>query len=167
MLSIKAISDVPEVLPEAKALYKRAFPRRERIPFSIMTKDNSGISEVFALLDEHKVFVALCCLLNNIGITHITYLAVEESQRDHGYGSEILKLIHEQKPGRRIIVDIEMPEEDAPNEDQRLMRKKFYLRAGYEETEIRYNWRGEDYQILTYGGNVTEEEFERFWDGLE
>ena len=98
MLTIRQISQAPQVLDQAKALYKRAFPRRERIPFSVMTKDNSGTSEMFVFLNEGK-FAALCCLLNNIGITHITYLAVEENQREHGYGSEILQLIHKQKPG--------------------------------------------------------------------
>lgn len=162
MLTIWPIQEVPDMLEPARALYRRAFPPRERIPFSMMTGDTSGTSEVFVFLRE-GTFAAFCCLLNNRDLSHITYLAVEEKERDKGYGSEILRLIREQKPGQRILVDIEEPEEGTPNARQRLRRKAFYLRAGYQESAIRYNWRGEDYKILSCGGAVSEAEFWQFW----
>lgn len=49
---------------------------------------------------------------------------------------------------------------------QRLRRKAFYLRAGYQETAIRCTWRGEDCQILSSGGEVRESEFWRFWEEI-
>lgn len=163
MLAIQPITK--EFLAEAGALYTRAFPKNERIPFSKMLGDESGKSEVFIFLDENA-FIGLACVANAIGISHITYLAVEDTQRDKGYGSQMLSLLCRQKSGKRIIVDIELPEKDAENEEQRLRRKAFYIRAGYKETDVYYHWAGEDYEILCYGGTITEKEFRNFWEEL-
>ena len=64
------------------------------------------------------------------------------------------------------MVDIEIPDEQAENAGQRRMRKKFYLRAGYEETPVKYEWRHESYEILSFGGQVSEVEYDGFWESL-
>ena len=46
------------------------------------------------------------------------------------------------------------------------MRKKFYLRAGYEETPVKYEWRQENYEILSFGGQISEAEYDGFWENL-
>lgn len=52
MPTIHPIQEVPEMLGPARALYKRTFPLRERIPFFMMTGDVSGSSEVLVFLRE-------------------------------------------------------------------------------------------------------------------
>ena len=37
------------------------------------------------------------------GITHILYFAIDEQYREHGYGSEALKLMHTLYPKNRFI----------------------------------------------------------------
>lgn len=100
----------------------------------------------------------MACLLNSPTISHIIYLAVDESLRGHGYGSKALELLHQSKNGKKIMVDIEVPDEQAENAEQRQKRKKFYLRAGYEETPVKYEWRNENYEILSFGGQISEAE---------
>lgn len=46
------------------------------------------------------------------------------------------------------------------------MRKKFYLKAGYEETPVKYEWRQENYEIFSFAGQISEEEYDCFWEGL-
>lgn len=100
-------------------------------------------------------------------MVHIIYFAVEEAMRGRGVGTRILEEMRRANPGKRLLVDIEEPSEAAANNAQRIQRKAFYLRCGYQETAVRYPWRGEDYVILSLGGGVTDEEFDCFWEALE
>ena len=74
--------------------------------------------------------------------------------------------MHAEKRGQRIIVDIERENPRAANEAQREKRRRFYLKNGYRATEVRYSWRQEEYEILSFGGAVTRPDFEHFWDEL-
>lgn len=165
MLTMKLIGNTPEELKKTKKLYNSAFPKNERRSFSELVKNRLGGTEVFCFYDE-ETFVGMACLLNSPTISHIIYLAVEESLRGRGYGSKALELIHRSKSGRKIMVDIEVENENAANAEQRIMRKKFYLKAGYEETPVKYEWRQENYEILSFGGQISEEEYDCFWDDL-
>lgn len=64
------------------------------------------------------------------------------------------------------MVDIEVPDKQSKNAEQRRMRKKFYLQAGYDETPVKYEWRQENYEILSFGGQISEMEYNDFWDNL-
>lgn len=164
MLSIYPITTDTKNLDEIRRLYSRAFPRNERRPFKSLIADPRGRAEAVALYDGAQ-FCGFACLRNGADISHITYFAIEESLRDRGYGSMALRALHEYKGDRRIIVDVERETEAAANNDLRRRRKQFYLRNGYQQTVIRYRWQGEDYEILSCGGNITEEEFDAFWEG--
>ena len=165
MLSMDLIGDMPEELKKARALYYRALPKNERRSFPELVENRFGGTEVFCFHDG-ETFVGMACLLNTQTISHIIYLAVDESLRGHGYGSKALELLHQSKPGKKIMVDIEVPDEQAENAEQRRMRKKFYLRAGYEETPVKYEWRNESYEILSFGGQISEAEYDGFWEKL-
>ena len=166
MLSMKLVGDTPAELNKAKALYYRAFPKNERRSFPELVENRFGSTEVFCFYDE-ETFVGMACLLNSPSISHVIYLAVDESLRGYGYGSRALELLHQSKPGKKIMVDIEIPDEQAENAEQRRMRKKFYLRAGYEETPVKYEWRHENYEILSFGGKISEAEYDGFWEDLQ
>lgn len=60
-------------------------------------------------------------------ITHILFLAVEEKLRDHGYGSQILAEIGKAYAGNRVILDVEMVDPEADNNEQREQRIAFYM----------------------------------------
>ena len=162
---MKLIGDTPEELEKTRKLYYSAFPKNERRSFPELVENRFGGTEIFCFYDD-EIFVGMACLLNSHNISHIIYLAVDEELRGHGYGSRALELLHNSKPGKKIIVDIEIPDELADNAKQRRVRKKFYLRAGYEETTIKYEWRHENYEILSFGGQITEDEYDGFWKDL-
>lgn len=165
MLSMKLISNTPKELKKTKALYYRAFPKNERRSFPELVENRFGGTEIFCFYDGEN-FVGMACMLNTPMISHIIYLAVDESLRGNGYGSKALELLQQSKPGKKIMVDIEVPDEQAENAEQRRMRKKFYLRAGYEETPVKYEWRKENYEILSFGGQISEAEYDDFWENL-
>lgn len=147
---------------KVNALYERAFPENERRPLEALYADRNGRSEVLAAVADGE-FVGFAMNLNRLDITHIIYLAVEESARKRGYGSRMLSLIRERHPLNRIIADLESPVSGAPNGDERVKRISFYRANGYEDTGIKYDWEGESYIVLSSGGNVTRKEFGEFW----
>lgn len=59
-------------------------------------------------------------------ITHVLFLAVEETLRGNGYGSQILDAIRRAYPDKRLILDVEMPDPEAENQEQRTKRIAFY-----------------------------------------
>lgn len=165
MLTLVPVTAETDNLPKIEALYRRAFPKNERRPFRGLFGDPQGVAEMMALQDGPR-FCGFVCLLNGRELSHIIYFAVEEGLRGQGYGAQTLAALHAARPGRRIIVDIELERADAPNNDQRRRRKQFYLRQGYQPTDIRYRWQGEDYEILSHGGPVSEAEFDAFWEEM-
>ena len=165
MLTIKSVTSETKNLAEIQRLYEDAFPKNERHPLrNLLTTPNSP-AETMALYDG-ELFCGFAVLLNGRDISHIIYFAIEESLRGKGYGSAALQVLHEYKTGRRIMVDIELESPSAPNNEQRRKRKQFYLRNGYAMTSIQYRWQREDYEILAYGGDISEEEYDDFWEQL-
>ena len=161
-LTMKKLGDTPEELKKAKALYYRAFPKNERRPFPELIDHRLGDTEAFCFYDA-DLFVGMAAVMNSPDITHIVYLAIDDDLRGHGYGSKALALLHDFYSGKRIMVDIERPDGTAENEQQRVQRKRFYLRAGYMETPVKYRWRNENYEILSFGGEVSAQDYEDFW----
>ena len=139
MLSMKLIGNMPEELKKAKALYYRAFPKNERRSFPELVENRFGGTEVFCFYDD-ETFVGMACLLNTPTISHIIYLTVDESLRGRGYGSKALELLHNSKPDKKIMVDIEVPNERAENAEQRSMVKSFT--CGQDTRKRRLNTNG-------------------------
>lgn len=164
-MDIKHITAFSEDLPEIERLYKMAFPPNERKPLKAIIEDATGVSDTIAFYDKN-VFCGFAILLDYKDISHIIYFAIEDDMRDEGYGSQALKKIAEFKKGKRIIVDIEMEKETASNNEQRKIRRKFYSRNGYKDTEVVYDWCGDTYEILCNNGKFTEDDFEYFWKGV-
>lgn len=165
MIGLRNVSSNAKDFEKIKRLYESAFPYKERMPIFDLLKNKNETT--FCAVYDNELFCGFFCLLSFHGITHITYLAVAESCRDKGYGSKILQSIHKMKPQSRIIADIEMENSRAYNSEQRTRRKKFYIRNGYQETDIFYTWQDVQYQILSYGGAVSKSEFLSFWQHFE
>ena len=163
MFHIEMVTNESKDLDKIEALNQRAFPINERRPLSVFLKDQSGCSDFVAFYDDEE-FCGFACLLTWQDITHILYFAIEESQREKGYGSMALQEMRKIHPGHRYIADIEQDSEAVENHEQRRKRKGFYMRNGYEETEVAYKWRKEKYEILSAGGTVTRQEFYNFWE---
>lgn len=164
MITEKTITKNSQDYAKFKALYRKAFPRKERVPIRfLMNKDMDGTLN--ACYDA-EIFCGFYSTLTFGNITHILFLAVDDTHRRCGYGSAILKLISHRYAQNRIILDIEAEDPTASNNEQRIRRKAFYEKNGYTESGIEYRWRGVPYKILIKNGTITEREFDDFWDNL-
>ena len=153
-------------LKPMKLLYERAFPENERRPFDDMMSSLNRRLEMCAFYEDND-FCGFAFLLNCGDISHIIYFAIMEEMRGRGLGSRALSDMCKMKAGKRVIVDIERDIASSPNIAQRRKRKQFYLRNGFKETPVRYEWRGEQYEILSCGGPLSEKDFWGFWDTLD
>ena len=163
MLTLEKIDDKNRYYDYVKGLYDSAFPDDEKRDFDELISGNLYESD-FYLVKKGRQPVGFVSCLTFRDITHILYFAVEERYRHRGYGSEILALVKRHFSNDRIIADVEEPMADAPNLDEREKRIDFYLHNGYRFTDIRYEWQGERYIILSQNGYVSEDEFSEFWD---
>lgn len=164
MKSVK-ITKESEKFQEIERLYRAAFPREERVPMDTLLEADAPYD--FIACYDGAVLCGFYSALTFGDITHILFLAVEEKLRDHGYGSQILAEIGKAYAGKRVILDVEMVDPEADNNEQREQRIAFYMRNGYHHSGISYGWRGVMYEILILDGTISEEEFWNFWDQLD
>ena len=161
-LSLMPLTPDHPDLPGVMALMVRAFPKNERLPAAFLFDPGDG-SRDFLAIHEGDTLCGFISLLSWQDITPIMFFAVAEDMRSRGVGTQALRMLRTQKPGARIIADVEAEDPAAPNHAQRHRRRQFYLRCGYTPTRIHYRWRGERWDILSSGGDVTEAEFRAFW----
>ncbi len=164
MITEKAITKKSKEYTRFKSLYRKAFPRAERVPVRFLM--NKDVDSTLNACYDGELFCGFYATLTFGNITHILFLAIDDVIRRQGYGSALLELISYHYPQNRIILDIEAEDCTASNNEQRIRRKAFYEKNGYVESGIEYRWRGVPYKILIKNGTITENEFDAFWDNL-
>lgn len=165
MFLTKRIGPHSKDIKKIKQLYIDAFPENERFSFEKMIKNENGHYETFGFYKDGS-FCGFAILLNSLDISHIIYFATLPELRGKGLGAKALAAMGRIKSGKRIIVDIEREVPGCEENEIRRRRKNFYIRNGYSETEIRYRWQDEAYEILAFGGKVSSEDFGNFWKAL-
>lgn len=131
MMNFIRLADNKEDEKLVKALYNKAFPVQERMPYFILKyKSKKGNADFFKIYDD-SIFVGLCYCVFYKDILYIFYLAVDESRRGKGYGSRVLQYIEEKYSDYRIILNIEEVTKNCSNYEQRLSRKAFYQKNGF------------------------------------
>ena len=137
---------------EIRAVYTAAFPKEEQMPFGLMVAlSYLWHTEFLAYYDGET----LCGFVYAATIgrqTFILFFAVDEALRSRGYGGRILAQLQAAHPHNKIIVSIEPCEADAPQQDLRLRRKRFYLASGYQETGYRIKLGGITQEVLVKNG---------------
>lgn len=159
-----AVTDKSAEFASVKKLYEDAFPENERQGFSLehQVEGIDNRCDVFAYYDSN-IFIGFASVLWYEDIAHILYFAVEDNLRGKKYGSKIIDDLAANYPGKKIIADIELPDETVENGIERIKRQNFYFRNGFEKCPIRYGWHEEQYIIVSKGGIISEERFKNFW----
>lgn len=145
-------------------LYRSAFPKAERRPFSaIRSMSKTGKVDVW-YFEEDGQFAGLATTINgDNNLTLLDYFAVSEKNRDKGWGSKMIPMIVEKYQGRHLFGEIEAPDPNADNNENRKRRKQFYLRLGLVAQDIYIRFFGVEMEILTTGYPITYQEYEAFY----
>ena len=133
-------------------LYRFAFPRSERKPFSVMLKKSREGKMDLWCLEEGGQFRGLVITINSPSLILVDYLAIAENFRGQGVGTAALDTIREHYKGRDIFLEIESVYEDTPNLPERLRRKAFYLRCGLVPMKVMVWLFGVKMELLGFDG---------------
>ena len=144
-------------------LYQQAFPKNEQMDLSKIFDLQKGVIYGYYQQEQLVGFVIICI---HQQIVSILYLAIQEEYRNQGIGSYIVNDLAQQYNQYKIVADIEKIK-DVENKTQRIKRKQFYLKNHFQETDVTYTWKNEDYVILSRNGIVQEDEFWHYWDTLK
>lgn len=158
-LRVESLKKHPQQITKVKELYLDSFPANERIPINLLLWKAKRDFVDFLIMYDDDVFVGFTYLITRKDLTYVLYIAIDNNIRSKGYGSRALTLIKEKYPNNRIILNIEFVDEIANNYEQRLTRRKFYVRNGFEDSTLIYQDRWGLYEVLIYRGQVDKEEF--------
>lgn len=158
-LRSESIIKNPKEIEKIKELYHEAFPKSERMPMRfLLRKAKKDFVDFLAIYDD-EVFIGFTYIITEGSLIYVLYLAIDESVRSKGYGSRVLAQIKEMYSNNRIILIIEVTDETAANYEQRVTRKNFYIRNGYQSSGLIYQDRWGLYEVMLNGDTVESEAF--------
>lgn len=131
------------------ALAKEAFPPEEYVAPEELVKMSATKGHEFLALVHGDSFIGYMVVYTYRDLLYPLLLAIDPSHRSKGYGSHAIEALKERYADRKLIVDFEMPDDAAPNKEQRLRRRQFYLRNGYRETGLFVSYMGIDYEVFS------------------
>lgn len=149
-----------------KRIYLEAFPKSERKPFGMMKRRaRKGMMEFLCVMDGREtVGLAITVLYRDMVL--LDYFAMSRASRGKSYGSRALALLKERYQDRRLILEIELLDEHASNSEDRIRRKRFYLRNGMKETGIRAVVFRVPMEVLTAGESINYEEYHEIYEKI-
>lgn len=139
----------PQYLRRLKRLYKQAFPRYERKPWQLLRQTAAGgRAEMLAVLDEQRRFCALAICLFWQDVALLDYLAVEQKMRSRGLGAQIMPLLLQRYPQKRLLLESERPGAPYTNLADCRRRLAFYQKCGMQDTGLAVRLYISDYLLL-------------------
>lgn len=148
-------------LGKVESLAKEAFPPKEYLsPGELIQMAERGEVDFWGLYDQNNLVGFMVVSLFE-DMCYLFFLAIDPNIRSKGYGGQALRLLDELYPNKQQVVDFEMIDDTAPNNEQRITRKAFYMRNGYRETGKFISYRGVDYEILCRDTPFDFEKFKR------
>lgn len=148
---------------KVKEIYTASFLKKDRMPFWLMLALAKTKSTDFLSFYDGDTLCGFVYMAAMKDLAFVMFFAVDEGLRSKGYGGKILEEVQSIYPDRKIIISIERCDEPAENIEQRLRRKRFYLRNGYAETKYLLEMGHEAQEILIKNGTFQAEEFFSFF----
>ena len=148
-----------QLAEQVDQLYTYAFPREDKFAFDAMCRFAEGGGAEFTAYLDGDVFCGFSFTLTADDYLFVLYLAVDESLRSKGYGSRVIEGLKEQNPGKTLVLDIELPYENAENAEQRYRRRAFYERNGFWCTGDVFGVDDSLYLIMTTGETWDRDDF--------
>ena len=160
MLQTQTITKDAKALLDFKQVYFSSFPKSEQTPIWFLLQRAKRANISFCAYYDGDIFAGFSYIIVQDDLTYIQYLAVNANIRSKGYGSQILNHIKERYPNNRMILAIETEDETAANNEERIKRKKFYVKNGYASAGFSMKTNGNVFEALVYNGTCSFEEFQ-------
>ncbi len=135
---------------------EEAFPLSERMSFEeIFDFASNTNTDILGIYDGDKP-VGFAVLLKNVECGYVYFIAIDQSMRSKGYGGAAIQKLMRVYPELQLVLDFEVIDENAENNEQRLRRKNFYLRNGFHETGNYTMLRNERFEVVCSGGELNK-----------
>ena len=158
-LNTERISKESRFWQQVNSLAKEAFPPEEYLaPETLVEMSKADNFDFFALTDR-DTFIGFMVVQTHKDLAYLFFLAIDPSCRAKGYGSRAVETLRALYPGKTQVVDFEMLDSEAPNNEQRIKRRQFYLRNEYKETGLFLSYLGVDYEVFCMGEDFEPQEF--------
>ena len=159
MIRFEKIDENTKNLEEIKQLYQDAFPFEERVPFYIMVLVGNDRGVEFLSIYDDDIWLGFIHTLVGDELSYIFYFAIENSLRQSGYGSRILKEYKKMHP--RLSLAIE-PIEESDNIRQRKRRLEFYKNNGFEILDTKVVEMGVEFELMgAKGMEIKESDYKK------
>lgn len=114
-----------------KALYISAFPREERPAFGVlMRRLDKPFVDCYSVYCDNE-WSGFTYVVNYNRLSYVFYLAISDGQRGKGIGSEVLTRLKDIYKNHTLLLAIEEVDESYENYAQRVSRRNFYNRNGF------------------------------------
>ncbi|MEH2944009.1 hypothetical protein VSQ32_14355 [Lachnospiraceae bacterium KK002] len=154
-------------LDHLKRLYLEAFPAPERKPFPLLlAKSREGLVELLAVEGEDDRFLGLAVTVLHKDMVLLDYFAIVPGMRGQNAGSKALRLLKKRYPDRKLILEIEDPEEESDNREERMRRKAFYIRNNMVIMPCSLELFGIKMLLLTSGDRITFGEYREIYEAV-
>lgn len=144
---------------EIKTIYMEAFPKRERKPYFALRHSVKTKKAVVMAATEGEQVLGFIVLIPYKDMVMADYLAVSSKVRSRGTGSYIVQNVCRQYKDKKIVLLIERLDDKAENKEQRIARRKFYLKNGFTSSDIFITGASGEMEIMNFGEKVSEEAY--------
>lgn len=158
-ITFKRVKSGNPDIGKLKQLYMRAFPADERAPFLLLLIRTRRRNIDFWSLYHNDEWAGLLYVINERDLSYVFYLALTENMREKGIGSAVLQAAHMHYKGKRLFLAIEQLDKSADNYSDRVRRRSFYIRNGFNATGRKLQEGKVVYEILGCGGDVLPKEY--------
>lgn len=146
---------------ELRELYEAAFPVEEQIPWEELMALVEIMPLDFTAYYEGNTLMGFTIVYPRKAFNWFWYFAVPQQLRGNGVGQKILSRLIEKYKNYTNILDMESPEQECDNLEQRRRRHAFYLRNGFRDTGVGRSFGGIDYTIMMMGdGTFTMQDYD-------
>jgi GNAT superfamily N-acetyltransferase len=144
---------------EIREIYFEAFPKAERKPFfTIKRSVKKGRAQLLTAANG-DILQGFVMVIPYGAMAMVDYLAVSGKDRSRGTGSKIIQEVCKRFSDKKIVLLIERTDENAENKEQRIARRKFYLKNGFTSSDIYITGKSGNMELLNYGSAVSLQEY--------
>lgn len=136
---------------------EEAFPDNERMSMSEIFEFVGATNTDFIGIYDESIPIGYIVLLKNDRCGYVFFYAIGKEYRSKGYGGAALKELFKKYSDLQIILDFEQVDEAAANNEQRIRRKNFYLRNGFNETGRYTLLKDERFEVVCNGKELDVE----------
>ena len=116
-------------------IYDRLFPPSEKVPREALLQVAQSENGQLKIYKDGDTLCGFTFTIKDEVFTYLMFFAVNDTLQSKGYGSKIVQTFKAENSDRPILFAIEDPEEKgAENKEQRIRRRAFYEKNGFELT---------------------------------